>query len=242
MDERLASAREDLSLIRAMLEQTMKGLRELAGFFTAYGWIWLGYAAAITAENAVTSALYITGAPEYRLGYYTQLLRGPLLLCLYGGMGLTFFRWRRRAKREGLNALARKLLDVWGVCLGMFVCVSLFSDGVVALMNYVFVTDTSVISGGLYVSRVLWCLFPTLPLLLTAAFAEDRRMLLLGLAAFAFGLARMAMPFSWLSIGVERMSQLTWAVPVWLALQGFPGLLLLAFGHLLKKDRAHGAA
>ncbi len=242
MDERLSSAREDISLIRSMLEQTMTGLRELAGFFTTYGWIWFGYAAAITAENAVTSALYITGTPEYRLGHYILLLRGPLLLCLYGGMGLTFFRWRRRVKREGLNALARKLLDVWGVCLGVFVCVSLFSDGVVALMNYVFVTDSSVISGGLYVSRVLWCLFPVLPLLLTAAFAENRGMLILGLAAFAFGLARMAMPFQWLSIGVEQMSQLTWAIPAWLVLQGFPGLLLLAFGHLLKKDKAHGAA
>ncbi len=242
MDERLSSAREDLSLIRAMLAQTMTGLRELAGFFTAYGWIWLGYGLAVTVENAVTSALYLVGTPEYRLGYYITLLRGPLLLCLYGGMGLTFFRWRRRAKREGLNALARKLLDVWGVCLGMFVCVSLFSDGVVAMMNYVFVTDTSVISGGLYVSRVLWCLFPTLPLLLTAAFAEDRRMLVLGLAAFIFGLARMAMPFNWLSIGIERMGQLAWAVPAWLVLQGFPGPLLLAFGYLLKKDRAHGAA
>ena len=42
MDERLSSAREDLSLIRAMLAQTMTGLRELAGFFSAYGWIWLG--------------------------------------------------------------------------------------------------------------------------------------------------------------------------------------------------------
>ena len=242
MDERLSSAREDLSLIRSMLAQTMTGLRGLAGFFTTYGWIWLGYAFAVTAENAVTSALYVTGTSEYRLGYYTQLLRGPLLLALYGGMGLTFFRWRRRAKREGLNALARKLLDVWGVCLGVFVCVSLFSDVVVAMMNYVFVADTSVISGGLYVSRVLWCLFPTLPLLLTAAFAENKGMLILGLAAFAFGLARMAMPFQWLSIGVTQLGQLIWAVPAWLVLQGFPGLLLLAFGHLLKKDKAHGTA
>ena len=242
MDERLSSAREDLSLIRSMLAQTMTGLRGLAGFFTTYGWIWLGYALAITAENAVTEALYVTGTPEYRLGYYTQLLRGPLLLALYGEMGLTFFRWRSRARREGLNALARKLLDVWGVCLGVFVCVSLFSDVVVAMMNYVFVTDTSVISGGYYVSRVLWCLFPTLPLLLTAAFAENKGMLTLGLAAFAFGLLRMAMPFQWLSIGVTRLGQLIWAVPAWLALQGFPGLLLLAFGYMLKKDKAHGAA
>lgn len=242
MDERLSCAREDLSIIRAMLAQTMTGLRELARFFTAYGWIWLAYAAAITAENAVTSALYVTGTPEYRLGHYITLLRGPLLLCLYGGMGLAFFRWRRRARREGLNAVARKLLDVWGVCLGVFVCVSLFSDGVVALMNYVFVTDTALISGGVYVSRVLWCLFPVLPLLLTAVFAEDRRMLLLGLAAFAFGLIRMAMPFQWLSIGIERLGQLAWAIPFWLVLQGFPGLLLLVFGYLLKKDKAHGAA
>lgn len=242
MNEEWTSAREDLSIIKTMLAQTMTGLRELAGFFTAYGWIWLGYGLAITVENAVTSALYVTGTPEYRLGYYTQLLRGPLLLCLFGGMGLTFFRWRRRARREGLNAVARKLLDVWGVCLAVFVCVSLFSDGVVALRRYVFVTDTSVISGGEYVSRVLWCLFPVLPLLLTAAFAENRGMLALGLAAFAFGLARMAMPFEWLSIGIRQLGQLIWAIPAWLALQGFPELLLLAFGHLLKKDGAHGAA
>ena len=243
MNEELTSAREDLSLIRSMLAQTMTGLRELAGFFTTYGWIWLGYGAAITAMNAITSALYVTGTPEYRLGYFTQLLGGPLLLlCLYGGMGLTFFRWRRRARREGLNAVARKLLDVWGVCLGVFVCVSLFSDVVVALMNYVFVTDTSVISGGVYVSRVLWCLFPVLPLLLTAAFAENKGMLILGLAAFAFGLARMVMPFQWLSIGIRQLSQLIWAIPAWLVLQGFPGLLLLVFGYLLKKDGKHGAA
>ncbi len=242
MDERLSSAREDLSLIRSMLAQTMTGLRELAGFFTAYGWIWLGYGVAVTAVNAVTAVLYVMGTPEYRLGYHISLLKGPLLLCLYGGLGVTFFRWRGRARREGLNALARKLLDVWGVCLGVFVCVSLFSDVVVAMMNYVFVTDSSVISGSVYVSRVLWCLFPALPLLLTAAFAENRGMLILGLAAFAFGLARMAMPFQWLSIGIERLGQLLWAVPVWLILQGFPGLLLLAFGYLLKKDKAHGAA
>ena len=242
MDERLSSAREDLSLIRSMLAQTMTGLRGLAGFFTAYGWIWLGYALAVTAENAVTAALYIMGTPEYRLGHCISLLRGPLLLALYGALGVTFFRWRRRAKGEGLNALARKLLDVWGVCLGVFVCVSLFSDVVVAMMNYVFVTDTALISGGVYVSRVLWCLFPTLPLLLTAAFAENKGMLILGLAAFAFGLARMAMPFQWLSIGVTRLGQLTWAVPAWLVLQGFPGLLLLAFGYLLKRDEKHGAA
>lgn len=243
MDERLSSAREDLSLIRSMLAQTMTGLRGLAGFFTAYGWIWLGYGTAVTAMNAVSSALHVPGTTEsWRLSYHIMILGGPLLLALYAALGVTFFRWRRLAKREGLNALARKLLDVWGVCLGVFVCVSLFSDVVVSLMNYVFVTDTSVISGGLYVSRVLWCLFPTLPLLLTAAFAENKGMLALGLAALAFGLARMAMPFDWLSIGVTRLSQLAWAVPAWLVLQGFPGLLLLAFGHLLKRDEKHGAA
>ena len=241
MDERLSSAREDLSLIRAMLAQTMTGLRGLAGFFSAYGWIWLGYGVAATALNALSAALHAAGR-EPRLAYHIALLKGPLLLALYAALGVAFFRWHRRAEREGLNALARKLLDVWGVCLAVFVCVSLFSDVVVAMMNYVFVTDTSVISGGVYVSRVLWCLFPALPLLLTAAFAENKGMLILGLAAFAFGLARMAMPFDWLSVGIERLSQLTWAVPAWLVLQGFPGLLLLAFGYLLKKDRAHGAA
>ncbi len=239
MDERLSSAREDLSLIRAMLAQTMTGLRELAGFFTAYGWIWLGYGVAIAVMNAITSALYVTGTPEYLVaGHYG----GPLLLALYAALGVTFFRWRRRARREGLNALARKLLDVWGVCLGVFVCVSFFSDVVVALRSYVFRMPATIISAGLYVSRVLWFLFPVLPLLLTAAFAENRGMLILGLAAFAFGLARMAMPFDWLSVGIEQLGQLTWAVPVWLFVQGFPGLLLLAFGYLLKRDGKHGAA
>ena len=216
MNEEWTSAREDLSIIKAMLAQTMTGLRELAGFFTAYGW--------------------------NRLGYYTQLLRGPLLLCLYGGLGLAFFRWRSRARREGLNAVARKLLDVWGVCLAVFVCVSLFSDGVVVLRRYVFVTDTSVIPGDVYVSRVLRFLFPVLPLLLTAAFAENRGMLMLGLAAFAFDLLRMAMPFDWLSFGVTRMNQLVWQVPKSVVLWGMNGFLLLAFGYLLKRDKKHGTA
>lgn len=242
MNEEWTSAREDLSIIKTVLEQTMTGLRELAGFFTAYGWIWLGYGLAITVENAVMSALYVTGTPEYRLGYYSTLLSGPLLLFLFGGMGLTFIRWRRRARREGLNALARKLLDVWGVCLAVFVCVSLGSDVVGALRGYYIKLPGTMAPASMYVSAVLRFLFPVLPLLLTAVFAENKGMLILGLAAFAFDLLRMAMPFDWLSFGVTRMNQLVWQVPRSVVLWGMNGFLLLAFGYLLKRDKKHGAA
>lgn len=241
MNEELSSAREDISLIRSILAQTMTGLRELAGFFTTYGLIWLGYAVAVTAMNTATSALYINGTPEFSLAHSILILREPLRLAKYALLGVTFFRWRGRARREGLNAVARKLLDVWGVCLGVFVCLSLCSNAVAALREYVFRLPGTVIPVSVYVSQVLWCLFPVLPLLLTAVFSENRGMLVLGLAAFAFGLLKMAI-FQWLSIGIERLSQLVWAVPAWLVLQGFPGVILLIFGHLLKKDETHGAA
>ena len=121
-------------------------------------------------------------------------------------------------------------------------CVSLGSDVVAALRQYYIRLPGTVAPVTMYVSAVLRFLFPMLPLLLTAVFAENRGMLLLGLAAFAFDLLRMAMPFDWLSFGVTRMSQLVWQVPGSIVLWGMNGFLLLAFGYLLKKDGAHGVA
>lgn len=250
MNEEWTSAREDLSIIKTMLEQTMTGLRELAGFFTLCGIVWLIYAVAATALHGVMAAgslAYVrysdVQAGILEMNYLISLMRSLLELGLYAALAAIFLFRRRREKKAGLNAYAMKLLDIWGVCLGVFILLFMGTETAMKVLNYVVALPdrNALVSGSAYITLQLGCLFPVLPLLITAVYSEHRGMLLLGIIALALELSQLF----WLPgmdvIVSDAQEVLLWGA-YYFARKVIPAVTLLLFGHLLKKDGTHGAA
>lgn len=252
MDEQLSSAREDLSIIKTMLEQTMTGLRELAGFFTLCGIVWLIYAVAETALYGVMAAGSWASARHAGMGmgqaydemaHYCSIMSSILELGLYAALAATFLFRRRREKKAGLNAYAMKLMDIWGVCLGVFILLFMGTETAMGVLSYVVALPdrNAMVSGSVYITLLLGCLFPVLPLLITAVYSEHRGMLILGAIALALELSQLlCLPGMDAAVSDAR-EVLLWGA-YYFARKVIPAVTLLLFGHLLKKDGAHGAA
>lgn len=238
MEEDIRSAREDISLIKRMLEKTTAGMKTAAPYFIVFGGIWLLYGL-LSAVLRISQGLVAPAAVPV-LANIGAVLGWVFYIVLAAG----FFRTRRKLKQNGLNTPAQKLVDMWGACIlvFLFLSVSLVIISILAVRGLALTQEASTsIQYTLSVCRsFLIFLLPLLPLLITACFLENRRMLWAGIALTLLAAAILGSHIVLLWGGGTSGLEVSAAwVSGWNAatclLDILPGVMLLLFGRQLKR-------
>lgn len=238
MEERIRDPKEDISYIRSILEKTVDDMKSVAPYFTRFGVVWLIY--------GILCAMLRTGATIGSLALQVPLSNVSAISgwAFYVVLAVGFFEIRRSQKRQGLDNLAMKLVDMWGVCIlvFLFLCIVLAIVPVFAIHRLALSQD-AMNSIGYTMSICRSCLIfllPLLPLLITAVYLENRRMLWMGIVlavlAAAFLSSHIVLLWGSGSSGLEVSA--AWIAGWNLAaclLDIVPGVMLLLFARSLKR-------
>ncbi len=238
MDEKNRDPREDISYIKRILEKTTADMKTVAPWFAGFGIVWLVYGL-LCAGLRIFQNLAAPAA-QVPLANAGAILGWVFYIVLAAG----FFLVRRQQKQRGLDTLARKLIDMWGVCILLFLTLTVgFEIAVPFAAVHVFAFSAEAASWlSMACSDCESCLvflMPLLPLLITAIFLENRRMLWAGivLAALAALIDGAHILFYWTSAAVFPALRTWiegWKVAACL-LDLLPGVMLLLFGRSLKR-------
>lgn len=236
MEEHIRDPKEDISYIRSILEKTADDMKSVAPWFTRLGAVWLVYgllcAALLVTQNLVVPTAQVLLANA-----------GAVLSWLfYIVLAVGFFTARK--KQNGLTTLSLKLVDMWGVCIlaFLFLCAVLVVVPVFAIRG-MSMSQEAVNSIGYTLSicrSFLIFLLPLLPLLITAVFLENRRMLWMGivLAVLAAAFLGSHIVLLWGS-GLSGLEVSTAWIAGWnlaaCLLDILPGVMLLLFARDLKR-------
>ena len=232
MDESRRDPREDIFLIRQMLERATDDMKQVAPWFTAFGVLWLIYGALSAAGRVAMSRLPLSAGGMLSMAgsvagwlFYLVLVAG-FVIC----------------RRKRLDTLSGKLIDIWGVCIITFLALTLLTGIVVPALGVrvlgVSQSDASALYRALALCRsFLFFLLPVAPLLITAQFLGMRKMLWAGiilslLTAVVLG-THALMLFAG-SADIYGQGHVWTAATCLLDL--VPGVMLLVFGFQLKKE------
>ena len=236
MEEHIRDPKEDLSYIRSILEKAADGMKSVAPWFTRLGAVWLVYgllyAALRVSQNLVAPTAQVLLANAGAV----------ISWVFYIVLAVGFFAARK--KQNGLNSVALKLVDMWGVCIlvFLFLCVVLVVVPVFAIRGMAMSQEAmNSIGYTLSICRsFLIFLLPLLSLLITAVFLENRRMLWLGivLAVLAAAFLGSHVVLLWGS-GLSGLEISTSWITGWnlaaCLLDILPGVMLLLFARDLKR-------
>ena len=235
MNEDIRDPREDISYIKNILARTADGMKSVAPWFTGFGVLWLVYGLL-----TVLQCVFLWNLSDPRIMFLAQV--GTVLGWLfYIALAVGFFIARRRQAAQGLDTLALKLLDMWGVFIILFLvlCVGLAIAPTIAVRVLELSMDTiSAMSVACAIARShLFFLLPVAPLLMTALFLENRRMLWMGgvlavLGLLVVGCNMLLMYAGSLAIGQGLALGSTVAACL---LDLAPGVMLLLFARSLKR-------
>lgn len=235
MDEMHRNPQEDISYIRSILEKTTADMKTLSPWFARFGIVWLVY-------GLLTAALMLIGR------FASMALQIPLSgvnavsgWAFYVILAVGFFEIRHKQKARGLGAEALKLVDMWGACILLFLALTIGLEVVipfVAVRVLAFSAETTN-QLGMACSICQSCLLfvlPILPLLITAIFLENRRMLWAGivLVALAVLIVGSHILLIWTEARILPAAIRGWNAAVCL-LDIAPGIMLLLFGRALKR-------
>lgn len=239
MDEQIRDPREDISYIRSILERAADGMKAAAPWFTRFGVLWLVYGVLCAALRiAMSASASLTAAASL------SMASTALGWLFYIVLAVGFFAARRKQKRSGLDTLALKLVDMWGACIlvFLFLCVVTVIVSILGIRALALSQEAmNSVGNTLSVCRsFLIFLLPLLPLLVTALFLENRRMLWAGivLAVLAAAFLGSHILLLWGSGGAGLAVSPAW-IGGWTAaacvLDIFPGVMLLLFARDLKR-------
>lgn len=235
MEENVRDPREDISYIRAILEKTADGMKGAASWFVRLGIIWLVYGILCAAQRLASLAVSLTTTAA--IGMVVSVVGWLFYIVLAVG----FIAVRRQLARQGGGMLAGKLVDIWGVCIWVFlvltVCLILIRAAAVRLMAFSPASADRLARYSAVCQSFLIFVLPLVPILITAVFLENRRLLWAGSAVSV--LAAVVLSCHTLLIGSEDLS----VRPVWIilltaavcVLDAAPGVFLLVFGRELKR-------
>jgi hypothetical protein len=237
MEEHTRDPKEDISYIRSILEKTTAGMKTVAPWFTGFGILWLVYGL-LCAVLRLSQGL-VSPAAQILMANAGAILSWVFYIALAAG----FFVVRRKQKQNELGSPALKLLDMWGACILVFLFLSVFLVfvSILAVRGLALTQEANrSVQYTLSIARsFLIFLLPLLPLLITALFLEDRRMLWAGivltlLAAAFLGSHIVLLWGSAQSDFAVSPAQVTgWNAAACL-LDVLPGVMLLLFGRQLK--------
>ena len=234
MDEYKRDPREDISLIRQMLERAMDGMKIIAPWFTGLGIAWLIYGAFSAFQRI--AMLHVSLSAAGRLSAAGSVI--GTLACVLLAAG--FLICRCRLGRLGLDSLARKLVDTWGVCIFLFLILTILLNPVISMIS-VRLGSSAEAATALYKAcavcrSFLYFLFPVAPLLITAAFLDSRRMLFAGIGLAI--ITALVMCCNAILLFVDNLTmEIGWGYLLSAAaclLDLAPGVMLLVFGRQLK--------
>ena len=236
MDESRRDPREDIILIRQILQRATNGMKTVSPWFTGFGLVWLIYGLFSAVQRLVMLQVPLSAAE--RLAFAGGVAGWLFYLILAGG----FLVCRGRQKHRGLDTLAQKLMDLWGVCIFTFLLLTiLMSTGIPLLANRGLgfsMESYSSLGRACFLCRsLLFFLLPVTPLLITAVFLENRRMLWAGIALAV--LAAVVLSCHALMVfgdgtAVRGEWRFFWTGAVCM-LDLVPGAMLLVFGRQLKR-------
>lgn len=179
MDESRRDAREDISLIRQMLEQALSGMKSIAPWFTGFGMAWLGYGAFSALQRLAMLRVSLSAAN--RLSFAGAVAGGLFCVALAAG----FLICRSRMTHLGPDSPGRKLVNTWGICIFLFLSLTVLLNPVVQIisahLNSSAQAAASLSKACALCGDLLFFLFPVAPLLITSEFLDDRRMLFAGI-------------------------------------------------------------
>ncbi|MBQ3371601.1 MAG: hypothetical protein IJG40_00510 [Oscillospiraceae bacterium] len=235
MDESKRDPREDIILIRQMLERAIDGMKTIAPWFTGFGLLWLIY--------GVFSSLQRLVINQVSLSVMNRLvLAGAVAgILFYFVLAVGFLICRKKLAHLGSDSLARKLVDIWGVCIFLFLILTILLNSVIQFLSMQLgfsVEAASSLNKACSLCRgFLFFLLPVIPLLITAKFLDNRRMLLTGIVlAVLAGIVTCCHALMLFGEGLairEGWAYFWFGVPCLLDL--VPGAMLLLFGRQLKE-------
>ena len=182
MDESKRDPREDISLIRQIMERAMDGMKIIAPWFRALGLVWMIYSLAHVTILFLPSVLVLDSEASETLRLVKRIVQWVYFACILVLFGLC----RRRLAPLGKDAPARKLLDMWGVCMFLYLGITVGVFNLVTAfihhcLNLTVYAERRISQTMSLCTTALYLLFPVAPLLMTAVLQRSRKMLLMGL-------------------------------------------------------------
>ena len=239
MDEQLRDPREEISYIKSILEKTADGMKAVAPWFIRFGIIWLVYGILQAAQRLLTPSLPF--AAVQKLSLVLSLIGWVFYIALAAG----YIVGRRKLAEQGCNTLGLKLMDIWGLCILLFLFLTVILTVVLTGMAARFFSFSAELTNRFQTTlsvchSFLIFVLPLLPLLITAIFLDNRRMLWTGivltvLAAVILSIhVFLVVGSGQADISVSTAMMNAYTVVVCL-LDIAPGLMLLYFGQALKR-------
>ena len=234
MEEVKRDPREDISLIRQMLERTMGGMKAIVPWFTGFGILWLLYGGLSALQRLALLGVSLSVAQQLsRIG-------GAIGLLFCFALAAGFLACRSILGQLGLDLLTRKLVDVWGVCIFLFLALTMLLSPVISFLSirlgYSAETAASLFRACALCRSFLFLLLPVVPLLITADFLDDGKMFFIGILLAVLAVAVLCAHALMLfgdGISIGQAWQYFWLGATCL-LDLFPGIMLLGWGRQLK--------
>ncbi len=179
MEDSSRDVREDISLIRQILERCLDGMKVMKPWFNGLGMVWLIYGGFSAVQRLADLRVSASVAQQLsRIGTVVGLL-----FCFVLAAGFT--ACRIRMKQSGLDAQSMKLVNLWGICIFLFLAVTVLLNPVIRIIC-VRLGCSQEAAASLYKAcdlcrSILFLLMPAAPLLITADFLDHRGMMITGI-------------------------------------------------------------
>ena len=235
MDENMRNPQEDISLIRQILKRTTDGMKTLAPWFSVFGWLYLIYGLCI-----VVLRLWLAFASPaefaHGLAFVTTTVRWVFYFTIVAG----YLICRKRQTRYGFDSLASKLLDIWGICIIVYVALNVLFRIILLLQTRLTLSaleSSAMTQAVVLCNDMMFYLLPAIPIIITAVFLENRRMLWAGIAVSLLAFAVLAANILFFSsFEVRSLDILRYFDLSCIVLDLAPGAMLLLFGRQLKRE------
>ena len=236
MKEQLCDPREDISYIKSILEKASDGMKTVAPWFTWFGILWLVYGLWSVTERLVIKAG--SASATIRISQAGAVVGWLFYIALAVG----FLFVRRKQRQNGLDTMALKLVDIWGACIFLFLALTVCMNVLIPFLAIRVLSYPAEAASHLSIccfhcQSCLIFLLPLLPLIITAIFLENRRMLWAGivLAALAAIVLGLNILLIWSGdINVYR-AWVRISTAAECLLDILPGVMLLLFARDLKR-------
>lgn len=239
MDEQLRDPREEISYIKSILEKTADGMKAVAPWFIRFGILWLVY--------GILQAMQRLLSPALALSTVQTIARvlGIIGWIFYISLAVSFFMGRRNLSEKGGNTLGLKLMDIWGLCILLFLFLTVVLTVILSLLaTHAFSFSAEFMNRfgtALTISHnFLIFVLPLLPLLITAVFLDNRRMLWAGIVLGVLATVILSTHIFFVAgtgiaeIPVSNAMVTAYTVVICL-LDIAPGMMLLYCGQALKR-------
>ena len=239
MDEQLRDPREEISYIKSILEKTADGMKAVAPWFIRFGILWLIYGILHAVQRFLSPLLSLSAVQAIANIY------GIISWIFYIALAAGFFMGRRKLAEQGHDTLGLKLVDIWGLCILLFLFLTVILSVVLPVLAARVFSSSEELTNRFYITLAVFrsfliFLLPLLPLLITAIFLDNRRMLWTGIVLAVLAAVILSIHIilvignGFPEINVSNAMITAYTIVICL-LDIAPGLMLLYFGQALKR-------